>query len=125
MKISGKHSVEEINGIRCSLIEKDVSRERADFLQAVLEHNGYQVLIQKIIPPPPKPAKPGAEPPPPAPASPETFKVGVTDISFNVAVMIFSRKLKTPGDKVLLPTYWTQEDAGYEGWYWKWEKKGT
>ncbi len=121
MKISGKHSVEEMNGVRCSVVEKDARQERVNFLQAILEHNGFRVEIQKNIPPPPKPAKPGAEPPPAPLAVPETFKVGVTDLSFNLAVMIYSRTLKTLEDKVLLPTYWTQEDPGYEGWYWDWK----
>lgn len=121
MKISGKHSVEEVNGIRCSLVEKQASPERAEFLQAVLKHNGYEVHIQKNIPPPPKPPKPGTENAPPPEPVPDTFKVGVTDLSFNVAIMVFSRKLRTMENKVLLPTYWTQEAPEYDGWYWKWK----
>lgn len=120
MKISGKHSVEEINGIRCSVIEKESHRERAAFLQAVMEHNGYTVQVQKNNPPPVKP-KPGAPVAEPVPA-PETFKVGVSELQFNVAVMIYSRKLKTLENKILLPTYWTGEDPGYDGWYLQWNK---
>lgn len=122
MKISGKHIVEEINGDRCSVVEKQASGERAKFLQALLEHNGYEVQVQKNIPLPPKPQKPGAEAPAPQPPAQETYKVGVKDIAFNVSVMVFSRTLKTPDNKILLPAFWNQESADYNDWYWKWKK---
>lgn len=122
MKISGKHSVEEINGVRCSVVEKQASEERVKFLEVLLQHNGYIVEIQKNLPPPAKPQKPGTEAPEAQPAVPETYKVGVTDITFNIAVMVFSRKLSTLENKVLLPTYWTQEAPEYEGWYWTWKE---
>jgi hypothetical protein len=121
MKISGKHSIEEINGVRCSVADKQATAERTRFLEILLEHNGYKTEWQKNIPPPAKPPKPGTETPAVQPSTPETYKVGVTDITFNVAIMIFSRKLKTLQNKVLLPTYWTQEDPEYYDWYWKWK----
>lgn len=122
MKISGKHSVEEINGARCSVVEKQATEERARFLEALLRHNGYETEVQKNVPPPPKPQKPGAEAPAPQPPAQETYKVGVRDITFNVSVMLFSRKLKTPDNKILLPVFWNQESTDYDDWYWKWKK---
>ncbi len=121
MKISGKHSVEEINGTRCSVVEIETSEARANFLQALLKHNGYTVEIQKNIPPPLKPKKQGEVELTTVTETPATFKIGVTDITFNVSIMVFSRKLKTLENKILLPTYWTQEDMEYEGWYWKYK----
>ncbi len=127
MTISGKHTVEALNGVRCVLLEKDVSAERAAFIKAVLEHNGYHVQVQKIVPPPPKapkvdpnadPNAPPPPPPPPPPVVPETFKVGVTDLSFVLSVMVYTRRLRTLDNQVLLPTYWTQEDPAFKSWYW-------
>ena len=37
----GKHIVEEIDGVRCSLVEKGVSPERTEFLKKILEKNNY------------------------------------------------------------------------------------
>ena len=122
MTISGKHTIEALNGTRCALLEKDASAERADFLRRVLEHNGYKVEIQKNVPPPPKKVATeteGAAPVEPAPAVPETFKVGVTDRSFVLSVMLYTRRLRTLDGRVLLPAYWSQEDERDNGWYWK------
>ena len=119
MKISGKHTVEAINGIRCVVVERDASEDRANFLSDVLRHNGYDVQIQKNIPPPSKIQKPEEPVAIPTVVIPETFKIGVTDLSFVLSVMLFTRKLKTLENKVLLPSYWSQEDVDYSGWYWK------
>ncbi len=127
MTISGKHQIEALNGVRCVLLEKEAGPLRAEFLKAVLQHNGYAVQLQRNVPPPPKAPKPAANadpdappppPPPPPPPVPETYKVGVEDLSFVLSVMIFSRRLKTLDNQVLLPTYWTQEDPAFHSWYW-------
>ena len=122
LKISGKHKVEEINGVRCSVVEKEATEERAKFLMAVLEHNGYKVQIQKNIPVPPKIKKAEEAEAPVIADVLDTYKVGVTDIAFNSAIMVFSRKLKTLANKIILPTYWNQEEINYQGWYWKFKK---
>ena len=41
----GKHIVEEIDGVRCSVVEKGVSPERMEFLKKLLEINKYTVKI--------------------------------------------------------------------------------
>ena len=38
----GKHIVEEIDGVRCSLVEKGVSPTRAEFLKKLLELTNIQ-----------------------------------------------------------------------------------
>ena len=53
---SEAHVVEEIGGMRCSIVEKNVSPERVEFLKKLLEHNGYAVMIAQTPPPPAKPA---------------------------------------------------------------------
>lgn len=125
MNINGKHTIEELNGIRCSVVEKDISAERAEFLKKVLEYNKFEVQIQKILPPPPKPAKP-TDPPTdivtPS-AEPDTFKVGVTDVTFVISTALYSRKIKTLTGKIISQNYWTQNSPEFGEWYWTFKKK--
>ena len=121
MAINKNHEFEELDGVKCGIVEKNVTPERAAFLKALLEFNKYTV---KVVPsPPPKVApapiaKPAAEgeiavpvpipePPPPAPA---TFTVGVTDYTFNPINAIFGRLLHTPGGQVVTLAYWQQQE---------------
>lgn len=88
----GKHIIEEIDGVRCSLVEKGVSPERAEFLKKLLELNKYNVKIA-------------------ANGEPETFKIGVTDMLFNPVVDVYKRSLKSPSGKKVTPAYWLQEST--------------
>jgi len=123
MAINKNHEFEELNGIKCAIVERNVTKERTDFLKQILEYNHYTVVI---IPSPP-PAK--AVPPKPAPAAasateenvqaipmalpepqPETFTVGVTDVTFNSINAIFGRLLKAPGGHIVTLAYWQQKE---------------
>lgn len=88
----GKHLVEEIDGERCSVVEKGVSAERIEFLKKLLELNNYTV---KVV----------------ANGEPETFKIGVTDLLFNPVVDVYKRSLKSPSGKRVTPAYWLQEST--------------
>lgn len=136
------HVVEELNGIRCSVVEKNCPPARRDFLKKLLEANGYEVVIAQVPapkPPPPKPAPKPAEgaaastvtpsgstvtpsgiegPPPPAPVAPDLWNVGVTQISFHAMLAIYERNLKTPEGKLCTIAYFNQEED-MPGWYWK------
>ncbi len=99
----GKHLVEEIDGVRCSVVEKGVSPERTEFLKNLLELNKYTVKV----------AENGV---------PGTFKIGVTDMLFNPVVDIYKRNLKTASGKRVTPAYWLQEsvkEGEAEVNYWK------
>jgi len=113
MAINQNHTSEELNGIRCAVVEKNVTKERAGFLQHLLLFNKYHVEIAPTPPPKPLPAKPLAEgeqaPPPPDPV-PETFTVGVTDMMFNPINAIFGRILHTPDGHVVTLAYWYQKE---------------
>lgn len=113
MAINQNHTSEELNGVRCAIVEKNVSRERADFLQHLLQFNKYQVEVAVSAPPKPVPARPlaeGEQPPPPPPPVPETFTVGVTDMMFNPINAIFGRLLHTPDGHVVTQAYWYQKE---------------
>lgn len=123
------HVVEEINGIRCAIVEKNVSPDRTEFLKKLLEHNGYSVMIAQTPPPPAKPApKPAIGPdglplpvpaPPPLPPVPTTFTVGVTNISFHAMLLIYERSLFTVDGKICSIAYWNQEPEKEEELYWQ------
>jgi hypothetical protein len=99
----GKHIVEEISGVRCSLVEKGVSPERMEFLKKLLELNKYTVIVESE-------------------GEVGTYKVGVTDMLFNPVVDVYKRNLKSQSGKKVTPAYWLQEsekESETEVNYWK------
>ena len=117
------HALEEINGVRCAVVEKNVSPERTEFLKKLLELNGYTVMVAPSPPPKvvAKPVAPGTEaaPPPPPPPAPETFTIGVTDFLFHPQLAIYERALKTPEGKIVSIDYWNQQPEKEGEYYWK------
>lgn len=106
MAINQNHLFEELNGIKCGIAEKNVAPGRVEFLRGVLEYNHYTVVVAPS-PPPKGAAVPAEATPPPAP---ETFTVGVTDVTFNPVNAIFGRLLRTPEGHVVTLAYWQQKD---------------
>ena len=117
MAINKNHEFEELNGIKCGIVEKNVSPERVAFLKKIMEYNKFTVVV--VPSPPPKvtatPVVKVAEgeeaPAPPAPSAPETFTVGVTDYTYNTINAIYGRLLKTPDGHVVTMAYWHQKEA--------------
>lgn len=117
MAINKNHEFEELENVKCSIVEKNVSPDRVSFLKPLLEYNKFTVVV--IPSPAPKAAaKPvvaveeGAEVvlPPAAPLAPETFTVGVTDYTFNPTNGIYGRTLKTPDGHIVTAAYWFQKE---------------
>ena len=44
---SGKHVVVEMDGVRCTVVEKGISMDRVNFLKDILEFNGYAVKYEE------------------------------------------------------------------------------
>ena len=119
MAINKNHEFEELNGIKCGIVERNVKWDRVQFLQKLLKYNGYTVVVAAS--PPPKaaaaPVVKVAEVPvslPSAPEiapAPETFTVGVTDYTFNPVNAIFGRLLHTPDGHVVTLAYWQQKES--------------
>lgn len=116
MAINKNHEFEDLNGIKCAVVEKNATHERVGFLQPLLEWNGYTVVV--VPSPPPKAA------PAPKPAegeatvetstlnpSPSTFTIGVTDVRFNVTNALMGRMLKTKEGKTVTVDFWQQKET--------------
>lgn len=125
MAINKNHEFEDLNGVKCAVVEKNASPERVAFLKQLLELNKYTVIV--VPSPPPKPAPAAAPKPaeateantqptaegqalPPAPP-PETFTLGVTDVTFNPTNAIFGRLLRTKDGHVVTLAYWNQQES--------------
>lgn len=111
MAINKNHEFEELNGVKCAIVEKNASADRVAFLQPLLNYNGFTVVV--VASPPPKAAA--------APAAtdtavtnlveaPKTYTIGVTDVMFNATNAIFGRLLKTPTGHVVTLAYWQQKE---------------
>ncbi len=145
MALNPNHTFEDLGDVKCSIVEKNCTPERTDFLKKLLEHNGFVVVVVKSPPPkaaakpaPPKPAAPpppsedgitpvAAAPPPPPPEAPapppppDTYTVGVTDLTFSPTNAVFNRELKTFEGAIVTSAYWKQQEAApkVDEWYWK------
>ena len=86
----GKHIVEEIDGVRCSVVETGATTERVEFLKKLLELNNYKV-------------KTGSD------KEEGLLKIGVTDLLFNPVVDVYKRSLKSVTGKKVTPAYWLQQ----------------
>lgn len=116
MAINQNHPFEDLDGVKCAVVERNADEERVAFLKALLEHNHYEVVV--VPSPPPKaaakPATPEGETTPEPPASnpqPPTFTVGVTDVTFNTINALFGRLLRTREGHVVTRDYWMQKSS--------------
>ncbi len=120
-----------INGVKCAIVEKNVTPGRVAFLKKILEINHFEVVVVPSPPPKAAPAtvaKPeanaeslsteDAKENPQSPANgginhrnPESFTVGVTDVTFNPVNAIFGRLLHTEDGHVVTLAYWQQKES--------------
>ncbi len=103
-KLAGKYGTEEIQGVRCRVIESGLMKERAEFLKEILEFNKLEVKIEAD--------KKKDE------SAPDTFKIGVTDLIFNPTIAIYERSLKHKSGKSITPEFWNQDAAELKPYYW-------
>jgi len=118
MAINQNHLFEELNGIKCAVVEKNASVSRVEFLRRILEYNRYTVVV--VASPPAKAVPPKATAPVDEivivpPVVNETFTIGVTDVMFNPVNAVFGRLMKLPGGHIVTLAYWNQqEDASHD-----------
>ena len=85
MAINKNHEFEDLEGVKCAIVERKATAERLAFLKPLLEHNNYTVI---------------------AVPTEDTFTIGVTDVMFNATNAIFGRLLKDEKDQVVTLAYW-------------------
>ena len=118
MAINKNHEFEDLDNIKCSIVEKNASAERVQFLKDLLSFNKYEVIVVASPAPKAAPAAPiqvaeGEATPKPAAEliAPTTFTVGVTDLKFNPTNAVFGRSLHTTEGRIVTLAYWNQEDT--------------
>jgi hypothetical protein len=101
----GKHTVAEIEGVRCTVVETGLSADRAAFLKDLLEQNGYTVKCEQ------EKAKD---------CTPlETLVVGVTDLLFNAVIKVYQHRLFRKDGNEVTPAYWNQWPVDQDLPYWQ------
>lgn len=90
----GKHIVEEVDGVLCTVVESGTTAGRMKFLKDLLEYNHFEVKTEEVA---------GEE------GEAATFKIGVTDLVFNPVISVYEQSLKRPGGKTVTPAYWNQQ----------------
>jgi hypothetical protein len=101
---NAKHIIGEIDNIRCTIVEKGISLERAAFLRELLEYNKLEV--KEMVEPS---EQTGDE---------AKYTIGVTDLVFNPVFAIYERRLKTMNNVPVTPGYWKQECVECDPRYW-------
>ena len=104
MAINQHHICEEVNGVRCAIVEKYADEKRIQFLKDLLVLNGFEVEVGESTPPKGMTPEQFAD-------LPKTFTIGVTDVRFNPINAIFGRLLKSKDGRVVTLPYWQQKDA--------------
>jgi hypothetical protein len=104
MPFKAKHTVEELSGERCTIVEKGIDTRRVDFLKKLLEFNEFTVLV--------------AEDKKETEDAPTLYTIGVTDLVFNPVIAVYEMSLKTPDGKSVSPAYWEQRSDETIDQYW-------
>ncbi len=105
MALEGKHTFGSIGETRVSFVEKKINEERKNFLEKLLEHNGFEVIVEE--------EKRKTE------EEPQLYTVGVTDMIFNPTTYVFERRLKTFDGHKVTQDYWNQKSEETNPMYWK------
>jgi len=108
MPLKAKHIVEELNGQRCTIVEKGATPARVEFLKNLLAFNKFEVIVIED--------KKETE------DAPTLFTVGVTDLVFNPVIAVYELVLKTPGGQKVSPAYWDQKTTDSVDEYWEFQE---
>jgi len=90
----GKHIIQEIEGVRCSVVETVAGKQRMEFLKEILTLNKYEVKIAL------EEKKEGE--------TADAYIVGVTDFLFNPVIEVYKRRLLSKTGHKITPAYWLQ-----------------
>jgi hypothetical protein len=108
MTLKAKHIVEELNGTRCTIVEKGATEGRTGFLKKLLDFNKFEVIVSEEAR---------------VEGSPATFTIGVTDLVFNPVIAVYEMSLSTPDGRKVSPAYWEQYTSECADEYWDFVKE--
>jgi hypothetical protein len=102
---NAKHIIAEFDGVRCTVVESGITKERLAFLKELLECNKFEVKVK--------------EEPSELPEGPVKLVLGVTDLTFNPVFGVYDRSLRTKNGQFVSPGIWNQETTVYKRMYWE------
>ena len=88
---TGKHTIKEIDGKLCSIVETELTKERLEFLSDVLKFNDFGVYVEENVL-----------------ETDTTYTLGVDDMRFNPMINVYENTLKRPGGGMVTVNYWNQ-----------------
>jgi len=109
MAINKNHEFEDLNGIKCAIVEINVSADRVTFLKNLLQYNGYTVVVVEVNATPAKTTEGVTENE--TSQVPSLYTIGVADVTFNVINAVFGRLLRTPEGHTVTLAYWQQKES--------------
>jgi hypothetical protein len=104
MVLKAKHIVEEINGQRCTVVEKGIEKYRLGFLKDLLLFNKFEVVVEEV--------------PKTEDTTVQLYNIGVTDLVFNPVIAVYEMSMKTPKGQPVTAPYWNQETTDSITEYW-------
>jgi hypothetical protein len=104
MVLKAKHIVEEINGQRCTVVEKGIEKIRMDFLNDLLLFNKFEVVVEEV-------AKTEE-------STVQFYNIGVTDLVFNPVIAVYEMSMKNQKGQPVTAPYWNQETTNSIKEYW-------
>ncbi len=104
MVLKAKHIVEEINGQRCTVVEKGIEKNRLDFLKDLLLFNKFEVVVDEV-------AKTEE-------TAVQLYNIGVTDLVFNPVIAVYEMRMKNQKGQPVTAPYWNQETTDSILEYW-------
>lgn len=104
MVLKAKHIVEEINGQRCTVVEKGIEKIRLDFLKDLLQFNKFEVVVDEV-------AKTEE-------TAVQLYNIGVTDLVFNPVIAVYEMSMKNQKGQPVTAPYWNQETTDSILEYW-------
>ena len=126
MALNPNYTFEDLDGTKCSIVEKNLTSERVEFLRKILEYNKFTVIVvpspaAKVAAKPAVVEGEAAAEPIEATTPIETFTMGVTDLTFNPVNGVFNRTLVLPNGKFVTSAYWKEQSEVSEDtkYYWK------
>lgn len=103
--LKGKHTVAEIEGVRCTVVQAGITENRRDHLKSLLEFNGFTVKSEQ------EKSKEGT--------MLDTYVIGITDVTANPVILVYLQKLRRPDGHIVTPAYWEQSSSQTDITYWQ------